>query len=98
MSQWLAAVSHAELKEALFRMEAVFVVTLEKNRIHSGLIGRMVSEVFLSEGTTILAITRKGEMVRPAGGLRLQVGDRVTMTGRPEAIALLPLADVDGTE
>ncbi len=89
MPEWLGAEGDAQLKEALFRNERLFVFSVDEAGPRAGLAGREVREVRLPDGALIAMIRRGSEVVIPDGDTVLEVGDRLTMLGRPESIAAL---------
>ena len=86
MPEWLGAESDEHLKEALFRNERVFVMTLKSDGKDADLIGLRLSEVSLPDGTLIAMIRRGDEMIIPKGDTALVEGDRLTVIGRSEGI------------
>ena len=89
MPEWLGAESDEQLKEALFRNECIFVMTLGGDQAGSALIGLQLHEVSLPDGTLIAMIRRGDELVIPSGDTALLDGDRLTVIGRPEGISAL---------
>jgi APA family basic amino acid/polyamine antiporter len=89
MREWLSAASVEQLREALFRNERIVVITLERSDGSSDLVGLMLSEIALPEGTLIAMIRRGDETIIPKGGTVLEAGDRLTALGRPEGITAL---------
>jgi mannitol/fructose-specific phosphotransferase system IIA component (Ntr-type) len=87
MPEWLGAETDEELKEALFRNERILVMTLGSGRKGADLMGLMLREVSLPEGTLIAMIRRGDDMVIPTGDTSLLEGDRLTVIGRPEGIS-----------
>ena len=89
MSEWLAAESDEELKEALFRNERMLIIKLVEGRSGSDLIGLELRDISLPEGTLIAMLRRGDELVFPRGNTALQAGDRLTVIGRPEGVETL---------
>ena len=89
MPEWLGARGSAQLKEALFRNERLLVLTLDDRGPYRQLVGAELKAVDLPDGTLVAMIGRGDELVIPRGDTLLQVGDRVTVIGRPEAIHAL---------
>jgi basic amino acid/polyamine antiporter, APA family len=89
MPEWLGAESNDQLKEALFRHERVLVVTLEEARSTADLIGLMLREVSIPDGTLVAMIRRGAEQIIPKGNTVLCDGDRLTVIGRPEGVRTL---------
>ena len=87
MPEWLSAESVAQLKEALFRHERVFVVTLGEAPQTTALIGLKLREVSIPEGTLVAMIHREDEDIVPSGETVLHAGDRLTVIGRPGGVA-----------
>ena len=89
MPEWLGAESDEQLKEALFRNERIFVMTLGEDQPGSALIGLQLRDLSLPDGTLIAMIRRDDELVIPRGDTALLDGDRLTVIGRPEGISTL---------
>lgn len=89
MPEWLAASGAAELKEALFRNERLLVLTLASGGPHEGLVGSELRSVDLPQGTLVAMVARDGRVIIPSGHTVLELGDRVTILGEPDAIRSL---------
>jgi mannitol/fructose-specific phosphotransferase system IIA component (Ntr-type) len=89
MPEWLGAENEDNLKEAVFREERVCVITLERGGEANDLIGLMLRELSIPDGTLIAMIRRGDEQIIPKGSTVLHDGDRVTVIGRPEGVRAL---------
>lgn len=86
MTEWLAAEGDTQLKEALFRNERLFVMTLDGRGPRRRLEGSRLRDLSTPDGTLIAMIRRGDEMIIPRGETVLERGDRLTVLGRPDAI------------
>lgn len=89
MPEWLRAQNDDQLKGALFRHERIVVITLATGRSGADLIGLMLREISMPDGTLVAMIRRKNEQIIPKGDTVLQDGDRLTVIGRPEGVRTL---------
>lgn len=89
MTDWRAAHNEQELKETLLHDERFLSVRIRKADPSGALIGMEVREISLAEGALIAMIHRGDRVVIPRGRTDLQVGDRLTIVGEPEAISAL---------
>ena len=49
-------------------------------------VGKFIKEINVSKGCTFAMITRGDELIPPRGDTQIQVGDLVTVVGKPEAV------------
>ena len=87
--EWLAARTGQDLKEALFHEELMFTMRLELGQAGEDLIGNLIRELPLPEGTLVAMISRSGELIIPGGETELFEGDRLTFIGKTEGIEQL---------
>ena len=86
MADWLGADGDQQLKEALFRDERIYVVTLQAGCPGTELIGQKLRDVSLPGGTLVAMVRREDEVLIPRGDSVLEESDRVTVIGRPEGL------------
>lgn len=86
MPEWLGERNEQQLKELLLRKERFLSITLRRNTPSAGLIGKMVKELDLPEGSLIAIILRQGQIIVPRGSTTLLEGDRITVIGNPKGI------------
>ncbi len=89
MDDWLSATNQEDLKELLFREEHFTSVKICSSGNSSKLIGKMLKEVKIPEGSLIAIIRREGKTIVPRGSTVLMNGDRLTIIGDREGIQKL---------
>ena len=89
MTEWLGAEGDTQLKEALFRNERLFVMSLDGKGARRALEGTRLRDLSIPDGALIAMIRRGDDMIIPRGDTVLEAGDRLTVLGKPEAILQL---------
>ena len=67
----------------------MFTMRLELGQAGEDLIGNLIRELPLPEGTLVAMISRSGELIIPGGETELFEGDRLTFIGKTEGIEQL---------
>ena len=86
LDEWREADSTQKLKEALLHHERFITIQVEKDKKSGNWIDKQLRDIQLEEGTLIIFINRDGELITPSGKTFIREGDRMTITGEPEAI------------
>ncbi|HMB92839.1 MAG TPA: cation:proton antiporter [Rhodothermales bacterium] len=81
MERWLAAEDGQRLRETLLNPERYVAFTLEKDSRTAPLIGQQVADLDLPSGSMVALMQRNGEITKPGHSLKMQAGDRLTITG-----------------
>jgi len=81
IGNWLSAENEQEIKELLLREDRYLSLFLEPNSNTNSLIGSMIKDLDLPEGSLIALIHRKGEIIIPKGKTILEEFDRLTIIG-----------------
>ena len=89
LSDWLAATTEQELKEAVLHEERFFSLVIAGQGPSASLAGREVRELTFEEDALIALVHRGGDLVVPRGRTRLARGDRLTIVGTSPAIRAL---------
>jgi amino acid transporter/mannitol/fructose-specific phosphotransferase system IIA component (Ntr-type) len=89
MEGWQAADDEHALKETLLHHERYRTLWLERGTSTEKMIGKQICDLELPADTLVAFVRRNGRMIIPRGDTQLQVGDRVTVIGHPEAIEQL---------
>ncbi len=89
IKRWLSAEDSHDLKEILLRDDRYLTLILRPGTKTASLAGQTVSALHFPKGCLIALIHRQGEMIIPAGDMRLEEGDRLTIIGYPEVIKTL---------
>jgi amino acid transporter/mannitol/fructose-specific phosphotransferase system IIA component (Ntr-type) len=84
--EWRAATNEQEIKESLLHHERYLSLHLLSSTSTEELIDRSVSDLNLPAGTLVALVRRNGQIHVPAGGTKLQEGDRMTIIGSPAGI------------
>ncbi|HUF11546.1 MAG TPA: amino acid permease [Longimicrobiales bacterium] len=88
MERWRGADTDG-LRQALLGEQHFLSLTLAEGTNAGTLIGQLVRELDMPEGSLIAVIHRAGKIVVPRGGTRLAADDRLTVIGDPAGIAEL---------
>lgn len=88
---WAGAANEDEIRQVILRDDrfATIVVTSEARATGPPLCNQLVRNLELTPGCLIAIIQRGAESIIPSGRTVLQAGDRLTVIGQPEGIALL---------
>lgn len=86
IDQWMEALDEQELKEAVLHDENFLSVEIRPGEASGELAGQEIREISLREDALIALVHRNGSVVIPRGRIRLEMGDRITIVGDPEAI------------
>lgn len=88
---WSSAANEEDLREVLLRDDrfSTIVVSDDASATGPSLCDRLVRNVELPPGCLVAVIQRGSESIIPSRQTRLQAGDRLTVIGQPEGIALL---------
>ena len=88
MERWMAADTEG-LRQAVLGEQHFLSLTLAEETNAASLIGRLVRELDMPEGSLIAVIHRAEKVVVPRGDTRLMQEDRLTVIGDPAGIAEL---------
>jgi APA family basic amino acid/polyamine antiporter len=86
MSAWSRARTEQEIKETLLRAERFLSLSIRSGGPTAELAGREIREISFVSGALIALVHRDGEVLIPTGRMALEVGDRLTIVGNPDAI------------
>ena len=89
LEEWFVAENEQELKEILLRDERFLSMRLSLASAAESLIGHVIKDIQMPEGTLIALIRRKGKMIIPHGYTLLHEGDRLTFIGDTTGIKQL---------
>jgi len=86
LDEWLAARDEQDLKEALVHEERLFSLTIRDSGPTAPLIGMVLGQAPLHDGTLVALVSRRAGVVVPTGSTVLEEGDRLTILGGPAAL------------
>jgi len=86
MDRWLAAQDEQRLRELLLREDQYLVVRLDGRE---GWVDQPIRALNLPEDLLIVTVIRAEDLIPPKGGTVLARGDRLTMIGSEESIAVV---------
>lgn len=86
---WLTAGDELELKEVLLREERFLSLRLTPGTPAERLAGRRLRDLELPSGVLVALVRRDGNMFVPTGDHALEIHDRVTVIGEPQAVSQL---------
>lgn len=86
MDRWLAAQDEQRLRELLLREDQYLVVRLDGRE---GWIDRPIRTLELPDDLLIVTVIRADDLIPPKGSTVLARGDRLTMIGSEESVAVL---------
>jgi mannitol/fructose-specific phosphotransferase system IIA component (Ntr-type) len=89
IGNWLLVENEQEIKELLLREDRFLSLFLDSNSKTASLIGSVIRNLDLPEGSLIALIHRNGEILIPQGRTVLEELDRVTIISSPEGIQYL---------
>jgi len=89
MQDWHGAQNEHQVKETLIRDERFLVLKLKPGTQAESLIGKCVKELHVPKECLIVMIRRRDETIYPDGNTQLQIGDRLTIIGKPLGIRSL---------
>ncbi len=89
IDEWRGAETPQELKEALLHHERFITIQIEEGSKSGNWIDKQLRDIQLEEGTLVIFINRDGQLITPSGKSYVRDGDRMTITGEPEAIRSL---------
>lgn len=99
LEKWQACENEQELKEFFLRENRFLPIRITETGPTSSLAGRRISQLDWPTGVLVGMIQRNGDVLVPNEHTRLQVGDRLTLTGDPgdlNALKARGLTDENG--
>lgn len=89
LEQWVAAAGEDELRSTLLREQRSLTVHLHPDSAWAEWIGQPLHGIRMPEGLLVALIRREGQTFVPRGSTVLNAGDRLTLIGEPESIAII---------
>ncbi len=89
MLRWRSAEDEQQLKEALFPSDRYVSVEVG-DQAASPVVGRSIAQLGLPQEVHVALIARMGHVFIPDANTEIQLGDRLTVIGRPENLNRLP--------